>query len=225
MKILKENIGYIILTLLTLVLSIVDKSVPFVATLITLTVYSMIQYKPILALSLVLLKQIIYLVVDPSLFGRSIGINLIFLLIALIINVNIAKPKEGKLKDRLVAILNYERGLLKVKTWFKIIIYSFIVTLIMSVTKLDTVQQISTEPSIQVFTAIALLLPTLEFLSILSNSTIFTDIIFFSIIFKSYTLVELNLFNIVKYTEFWEICLALFALVYGAYKGSKCLKK
>ena len=224
MKFLKENIGYIIITILTFLLSLVNKNVSFVTTLLSLLIYSIVQYKPILALVLLLLKNIIYVVIEPSLFGSSIGINLIFLLTALLVNIKIVKINEEKLKDRIVTLVNYKRSLLKVKPWIKIVIYSFLITLVMSVTKLSEVQEISSELNIQIFTAIALLLPTIEFLSILSTSSIFIDIIIFTIVFKAYTLVKICLIDDINYTEVYSLILAVFALIYGAYKRLKWSK-
>jgi hypothetical protein len=118
----------------------------------------------------------------------NLGVVSILSIIALIVNIKVVSNKlkdiENK-KDKVKATVMFNRRTLRVKWYYKLIIWCIIVTSVMSLANSDMLSTLGNDIGIKVYGSLAVLIPTFLIIGILTTSDIAYDII------NVYTLLEL----------------------------------
>ena len=176
---------------------------------------------PIVSLALLLLNQglnIVYSLLDKDIsLTDAINDNLFSVLVIIWfilvhININIGKLDKnlGK-RDKLIKALGMQRKVLKVKWWAKLVIYSTLVTIVMILSRGETLSTLSND-GLRVYGALALAMPTIVMLSILTTSEIAYEILGFKIILEIYTIYNLYIVDSINIKDigYWLLEVVVF---------------
>ena len=160
--------------------------------------YLLLAETPILAMCSLVIYELINMLYTVLIGGDSLMNNiydslfLILLTIAsLLINCCILKKKtkennENKLK--IIDYLNYNRKVYKVKWYYKIIIYSTIVILIMNISNSEFLTTYLSGTTFRVYAAVAIAIPYITFLGLISTTTLAYELFGIAILARIFTL-------------------------------------
>ena len=159
--------------------------------------YVTLVNKPVIALILLLaskLFSVTYDLVTNNISSESFGLIGFTVILGLIVHtIIIIKTNKDKFNnlnyiDKLKTLINFERKPIKIKIWAKIIIYSTLITVIMQVSRSEIINSIFTYNKFNVYGAIAIVLPLIQDLGILTTSNITYELFLIQIIIETFTL-------------------------------------
>ena len=159
--------------------------------------YVTLVNKPIIALMLLLaskLFSVTYDLVTNNLSSESFGLIGFTVILGLMVHVIIIiknnKDKFNNLNfiNKFKTLINFERKPIKIKIWAKIIIYSTLITVIMQVSRSEIINSIFTYNKFNIYGAIAIVLPLIQVLGILTTSNITYELFLIQIIIETFTL-------------------------------------
>ena len=195
-----------------------------------LLLFSIIEIadKPVLGMIMLSASQLftfIYELLDGATLSEAItdmGITGIIVITALIYHSVLAykKVKEHKefvstFKDKVLNTINYKRTIYNVKIYVRVIIYSLIVSAVMSLANSDMLNLMNTSASFKIYSAFVLVIPTMLILGIITTSYIAYDIFIVKIFFEIYTiylLASVNNFDLIQITY---IVIEIIAIMYA----------
>lgn len=189
-----------------------------IATLSSI-VYILIINEPIKALLVLLLGQVFTVIADIY-GGIKVGVAvknsllpIAFIMVMLLVMVNSAKKnKENKtLKD----IVGYKRYMLRAPWWSKIIIYSTFITVISLTSQSKMMEDLGIMQQFRVYSAISVVLPTLQLLTIISLSNLAYEVYVFKIVMDVYTLYNLYDIDKLEVESVLYLVVELCILLYG----------
>lgn len=168
-----------------------------------LLLFSIIEIadKPVLGMIMLSASQVstfVYELLDGATINEAItdmGITGMFVFIAMVYHIGVAyrKVKEQKecistWKDKIINTINYKRTIYSVKIYVRVIIYSFIVSAVMSLANNNVLNLINTSASFKIYSAFVLVIPTMLILGIITTSYIAYDIFIVKVFFEIYTI-------------------------------------
>lgn len=183
--------------------------------------------KSVLGISLAQFITIIYdMTLDPSMnIGEAIMnlglvwlITLVALLIHLIVvNKEIDKTSINKIKfiDRLKLTINYERNAFKVRVYYKVILYSTLISIIMITANSNMLNTLNNNINVRLYGSIAVLFPILIILSVLSTSEIAFELLAIYTLIQSFTVYNLYITDNLDIITFLYLILTIAVIVYS----------
>jgi hypothetical protein len=195
-----------------------------------LLLFSIIEIadKPVIGMIMLSVSQLftfIYELLDGATISEAatdMGITGIIVVTALIYHLVVAykKVKENKefigtWKNKIFNIINYKRTIYNVKIYVRVIIYSLIVSAVMSLANSDMLNLMNTSASFKIYSAFVLVIPTMLILGIITTSYIAYDIFIVKIFFEIYTiylLASVNNFDLIQITY---IVIEIIAIMYA----------
>ena len=188
--------------------------------LITLLKYILLLDKPILSLLALMGGQIlstIYSMIDLNSIKEGINNNILSLLVItlfILIHMNISLNKVDKksgFKQKFIDAINISRRPLKVKWWAKLIIYSTLITVVMTISRSDILTSLSNDNGVRLYGAVALVIPTIIILSILTTSELAYELLWIKLIIEIYTIYKLYLIDsiVIKDLVYWLVQLGV----------------
>lgn len=189
-----------------------------IATLSSI-VYVLIINEPIKALLVLLLGQVFTVTLDIY-TGIEVGVAIqnsllpvAFIMVMLLIMVNSAKKnKENRtLKD----IIKYKRYMLKAPWWSKIIIYSTFITVVSLTSQSKMMEDLGIMQQFRVYSALSVVLPTFQLLTIISLSNMAYEVYIFKIVMDIYTMYNLYKIDKLEIASILYLVIELIILIYG----------
>lgn len=152
---------------------------------------------PIRTISMVLVRQIAALGQDVAI-GITLkealeidgGLLLVIIIVLAVRNYTTKIESEG-IKERIIKLWNYERQPLKMKWWVHIIVYSMLITLLVTVANNNYMQLFNSEFTVRFYGALALIFPVVELIAMITTSNISYEIIIIYKIIQTITIVQL----------------------------------
>lgn len=123
--------------------------------------------------------------------------------------------KNIKTKEKIVNTVNYKRAIYSIKGYTRIVIYSLIISVILSTAGSEMMELFNDNISFRLYSAIVLVIPSLLVIGIITTSTLAYDLFTIKILFEIYTLYLLfsvGGFNIV---QILYIIVEVIAIVYA----------
>lgn len=161
--------------------------------------------KPVLSVLMLLSSQIISFIHESitdkdlikTLENMSISLTVIF--IAIIVQFIIANKsnkkteswKEQKITKKIKANILYDRNLVKIPIWAKIIIYSLLVTVIMTYANSKILTSMYSNVVLRVILAVSLIVPIFLIISMLTTSYLAYEMLLFKTVFNGLIVVQL----------------------------------
>lgn len=181
-----------------------------------LLLFSIIEIanRPVLGMILLTLSQtftIVLNILDGAVISEAfedVGVAGLAVIIALIYHTVAAYKEVGKdkesvttFKEKVINTVKYKRSIYSVKLHVRFIIYSLIISTILSLAGSEMLSLVNNSVSFRIYGAFVLIIPTMLIIGIITTSYIAYDLFIVKIIFEIYTLYLLagiGEFNIVQ---------------------------
>lgn len=226
-----KEIAFTVILIACIILNIIESQsllgvILGVTNAIGIYVYILLLNKPVLAVGALCISNllsIIYTIItsESSLqITNIIRLEDLLIILALLIHLNIADKKlsetnnEKSILKRLKKDFIFERKPFKIPWWAKLIVYSTLVTVIMTVANSEIVEFLNKEAGFRLYGAIAVTLPLIELLAISTTSDIAYEIFGFKIIMEIYTLYMLYSINSLNIASIILIILEIIVFIY-----------
>lgn len=165
--------------------------------------YIFIQRKPIVGLMILSLAELINLLNDyvSSIdYGLGIADTQVLTLIVIfvtIVHMNMITSKlrkedsfyEKNILKRFISVINYEKKPTRYKWYINIIMYSLLITIIMTSANNEVISMYGMVGMFKVYSAIALLLPIISILAMLTVSSMTYEILGFKVLMEIITVI------------------------------------
>lgn len=184
--------------------------------------------KPVLSMVLLSLSQglrFIFMLLDGATLDEvynDIGLTGILVIVALFYHAvhtykEVSKNKEltKTLKDKVINTINYKRTIYSIKIHVRIILYSLIISSVLSLAGSETLVLMNDNISFRVYSAFVLVIPTVLILGIVTTSYIAYDIFLAKILFEIYTIYLLYSIGKFDFIQIIYIIVEIITVVYA----------
>lgn len=192
-----------------------------------LTLFSIIEIadKPVLGMILLTLSQVttlVYELVDGATLSEALtdmGVMGVVVVIALIYHAVTAYKKvkndNKNIKEKIINTVNYKRTIYNVKIYTRIIIYSLIVSVVLSLANSEILSTVNTNISFRVYSAFVLVLPAMLIIGIITTSYMAYDIFILKLFFEVYTIYLLASVGNFDFIQIIYIIVEVLAIMYA----------
>ena len=189
-----------------------------------------IGYRPIVGSLMILVAQFSTFIYELRVPDTTItdvindmGITGVLIIIAFLINLMSSAKYVDNNKDlnklsfikRLKSVICYKRHLLSVKWYIRVIVYSLSVTFCINVSRSNIIKTLATDSITRVYGTLAVVLPMLMLLAIMSTSYIAYEVYAFKIIVDVYTIIILHNANLKIGTKLAFVIIEFLVLTYS----------
>lgn len=161
--------------------------------------------KPVLSILILLFAQIPSFIYAAIIAGGILGalqdmsMSLLIITVALVVHFIIANKnnkkteewKDKKITKKIVANINYDRSILKVPVWSKIIVYSLLVTVIMTYANSKTLTSMYSSILLRVLISTSAIVPMFLIISIVTTSHLAYEILTINTLFNGCIVAQL----------------------------------
>ena len=201
--------------LITVLMSIIET--------MSIVVYIILVNKPILALILAFIQQIVSIIYD-LVIGIAIkdavnsfiiygGITLACIFIHFLIIDK--KNDTTSIKSRVINVIKTDRKPSNVPIWSKLIIYSTLVTMVMYLSKSnDTLDTLGLQGVFRVYGTVVLVLPIILYGALLTTTTIAFEMLLIRVILEIITMYNLYSIGEFKITQLLYVCIEILVVIY-----------
>jgi hypothetical protein len=193
--------------------------------------YSIVEIaeRPVIGVIMLAISQVftfVYEVVTGATANEALNdmgvigfIVIIAMLIHMIITNKIVNDKKNnnndKIGKRFKNIIFYKRNLLKIKWYTRVIIYSLMITTVMSLANSEIVTTLNDSTTFRLYAALVLAVPTFLVFGILTTSYMAYEMMIFKIMLEIYTIYLLSTVNSMDYIQIVYIVIELIVITYS----------
>lgn len=192
------------------------------------TLFSIIEIanKPVLGMMLLTISQVttlIYELVDGATLNEALtdmGIMGVIVIAALIFHIitaykKVKTDKNVSVGKKIDDIVNYKRAIYNVKVYTRVIIYSLIISAVLSLANSNILSTVNTNISFRIYSAFVLVLPAMLIIGIITTSYIAYDIFILKLFFEVYTVYLLVSVGNFDFIQIIYIVVEVLAIMYA----------
>lgn len=192
------------------------------------TLFSIIEIanKPVLGMMLLTISQVttlIYELVDGATLNEALtdmGVMGVIVIAALIFHMvtaykKVKTDKNVSVGKKIVDIVNYKRTIYNVKVYTRVIIYSLIISAVLSLANSNILSTVNTNISFRIYSAFVLVLPAMLIIGIITTSYIAYDIFILKLFFEVYTVYLLVSVGNFDFIQIIYIVVEVLAIMYA----------
>lgn len=192
------------------------------------TLFSIIEIanKPVLGMILLTISQVttlIYELVDGATLNEALtdmGVMGVIVIAALVFHIvtaykKVKTDKNVSVGKKIVDTINYKRTIYNVKVYTRVIIYSLIISAVLSLANSNILSTVNTNISFRIYSAFVLVLPAMLIIGIITTSYIAYDIFILKLFFEVYTVYLLVSVGNFDFIQIIYIVVEVLAIMYA----------
>lgn len=192
------------------------------------TLFSIIEIanKPVLGMMLLTISQVttlIYELVDGATLNEALtdmGVMGVIVIAALVFHIvtaykKVKTDKNVSVGKKIVDTINYKRTIYNVKVYTRVIIYSLIISAVLSLANSNILSTVNTNISFRIYSAFVLVLPAMLIIGIITTSYIAYDIFILKLFFEVYTVYLLVSVGNFDFIQIIYIVVEVLAIMYA----------